>query len=122
MTAIAVTNHNRLPAWPFVIVALVLGATLVLPQVTATVHSQLHDEAAIIRQCYADGKINQIWINSSGERFNCLVDMPDGRIGDQVQQWCKRSGWIIVTSYVIGDGTLAEAVRVLKEKACARVY
>jgi len=86
-------------------------------------HAEIHTEADKIRECFQDpANIKQIWLNSSGERLNCLVDIGNGKVGDLVLQWCKRAGWMEITSYVIGDGTLTEAIRVLRAKICTQVY
>src|SRR5512146_2049149 len=121
MTTLAITHSRSLkppPAWIF----LVLAAALALPMVAASLHGDAHAEAEAIRQCFRDNGVIQIWSNSSGERLNCLVQLPDGRIGDRVIQFCKKSGWIEITSYIIGDGSLAETIRVLRAKACQQVY
>jgi len=113
-------NHN--PPWMLLVLAGLLLFGLSIPGVIASTHASAHSEADMIRQCFQDGHIQQIWLNSSGERLNCLVELPDGRTGNEVIQWCKRSGWIEVTAYFLGDGSLLQAVQVLKAKACLQVY
>lgn len=108
--------------WLILLAGLMLVG-LAIPPATATVHSGLHEEYDLIRSCAADpANLAQVWLNSSGERLNCLVNLPDGKIGNLVLQWCKKSGWIEITAYLIGDGTLKQAVQVLRAKACQQVY
>jgi hypothetical protein len=120
MTTLTIERRRTTPppAWLY----LLLLVAITLPVAAASLHASAHAEADQIRQCYGDGRLNQVWINSSGERFNCIVNLPDGRVGDRVMQWCKSSGWVEITAYLIGDGTLAEAVRVLKAKMCTKIY
>jgi hypothetical protein len=116
-------NHNRPNIMPIMLILFILALiTVALPAVTERAHASLHTEADQIRQCYRNGSINQIWVNSSGERMNCIVDLPDGRVGDLVTQFCKRAGWVEVTAYILGDGSLAEAVRVMTAKNCTKIY
>jgi hypothetical protein len=123
MTTLTATyrKNNGNPRLLLLLMGLMLVA-LTIPAVTTSTHAALHTEADMIRQCFRDGRIQQIWINSSGERLNCLVDLGDGRVGNEVLQFCRRAGWIEITSYIIGDATLAEAVRVLKAKGCQLIY
>jgi hypothetical protein len=96
---------------------------LTIPQVNWTIHASLHEEASEITQCLKPENILQVWINSSGERLNCLVGLPDGTVGDAVLQYsCRRMIWIGVVAYQIGDGSLKQAMDVLRAKACTRVY
>ena len=94
-----------------------------VPAIEWTEHATLHAEAAKIIQCLEPKNIRQVWINSSGERLNCLVDTGDGKIGDAVIQWsCKRAKWIGITAYQVGDGELGQAMDVLLAKACSMVW
>ena len=109
-----------------ILIAGLLLITLTIPQVIPNAipgHAE-HDEAAVIRQCAQDpANLLQVWINSSGERLNCLIRLPDGRIGTETIQYsCRKLQWLEVTSYIIGQGELAEAVGVLRAKACTQVY
>lgn len=123
MTTISLSHSRGFNPLPlFLIGIIMLLVSVVIPQVIESQHAALHEEASMIRQCFMDGKINQVWINSSLERLNCLVDLPDGTVGDRVLQWsCKRLAWIEITAYQLGDGTLGDAVRILKAKGCMRV-
>ena len=85
-------------------------------------HAGLHTEADAIR-CSND--VLAVFANKSCERFNVVKQLPDGRVGDQVVQPCKRLGLrmvLEVTAYVIGGGTLDEAIDVMKAKGCAQVW
>lgn len=96
---------------------------LSVPEVYWTDHSKLHDEAAEVQQCFEQGNIQQVWINSSGERLNCLVQLPDGRTGDAVIQYsCRQAKWLGIVAYVIGDGQIKTAMDILKAKACVAVF
>jgi hypothetical protein len=124
MTAAALTYRQpgRLKLWPILLVV-VLAATLAIPQAVVRTHATLHSEASYVRQCAAAPEnLLQVWLNSSGDRLNCIIDLGSGAVGDLVLQWCKKSGWNEITAYVIGDGSLAEAIRTLRNKACTRVW
>ena len=91
-------------------------------QVAYSEHAGLHDEADAIR---CSNNVLAVFLNKSCERYNVLKEMPDGRIGNQVVQPCKRFGFKMVleiTSYVIGGGTLDEAIDVMKAKGCTQVW
>ena len=114
----------------FVIAIIVFAAFKLLPlvfgnvdvQVAYSDHAGEHAEADAIR-CSND--VRAVFLNSSGCRFNVLKEMPDGRIGDQVVQPCKRLGFKMVmevTAYVISGGTLEEAISVMKAKGCTQVW
>jgi hypothetical protein len=120
MTTATLHTTKRPPLWLFC----VLAAALVIPPVVSSTHilDNPHAEAAQIRQCARDPlNLLQIWLNHSGERLNCLIDLGGGKVGDYVLQPCKR-GVLEVTAYIIGAGSLREAVEVLIAKGCARVY
>ena len=106
-----------------VLAVLLALASLALPKVKWTAHAKAHDEFSQIEQCFDPGNVLQIWINSSGERHNCLIKLPDGKVGDAVIQWsCRQLQWIGVTAYFIGDAQLSTAIDVLRAKACIRIY
>ena len=91
-------------------------------QVAYSEHAGLHDEADDIR---CSNNVVAVFVNKSCERYNVLKQLDDGRVGDQVVQPCKRFGFKMVmeiTSYVIGGGTLEEAINVLKAKGCTQVW
>jgi hypothetical protein len=97
-------------------------ALLAIPALILSTHAALHDETALIRQCAQDPKnLLQVWINSTGQRLNCIVRLPDGRVGDQVIQNCKR-GVMEITDYILGGGSLDEAIIILTAKNCVRVW
>lgn len=98
------------------------AVALNIPEVQWTDHSGNHPESDEVKQCLAKGNIEQVWINSSGERLNCLVNTSKG-IGDAVIQWSKRAGcWLGITAYQIGGGDLASAEGILKAKSCQQVW
>ena len=114
----------------FVIAIIIFAALKLLPlifgnvdvQVAYSEHAGEHDEADAIR-CSND--VLAVFLNKSCERYNVLKQLDDGRVGDQVVQPCKRFGFKMVleiTSYVIGGGTLEEAVAVLTAKGCTQVW
>ena len=114
----------------FVIAIIVFAALKLLPltfgnvdvQVAYSEHAGEHDEADAIR-CSND--VLAVFLNKSCERYNVLKQLDDGRVGDQVVQPCKRFGFKMVleiTSYVIGGGTLDEAIDVMKAKGCTQVW
>jgi hypothetical protein len=81
-------------------------------------HASLHPEANVIRECSKDpSKWQQIWINKSLERFNCLIQLPDGTTGNYVLQPCKR-GILEITAYIIAGGKLEDWNMVLTAKGC----
>jgi hypothetical protein len=127
MTAHTLTYHNRQPSMilPIIIITIIL-ALFTLPAMKESAHANLHAEAAAIRQAYDAGCLAQRWVKldlkSGLQRDHCLVTLPDGRIGDRIAQFCKRTGWLETTAFIIGDGSLAEAVAYLAKKACERVY
>lgn len=108
---------------PVLLLALVL-ITLAIPVAYQCAHAALHDEASTIRACAEDpANLQRVFLNSSGERLNCLVQLPDGRTGDHVIQWsCRQLRWLEITNYVISDGSLGEAIRTLLNKGCTQVY
>lgn len=105
--------------------AVIAGAfvvALAIPQVINSAHAGLHSEAEIIRQCAADpANLQQIWLNRSGERLNCVIRLPDGRVADYVLQPCKR-GVLEITAYIAGNGSLTELVSILASKGCTMVW
>ena len=114
----------------FVIAIIVFAAIKLLPLTFGNVDVQVayserageHAEADAIR---CSNNVRAVFLNSSGCRFNVLKEMPDGRIGDQVVQPCKRLGFKMVmevTAYVIGGGSLDEAISVMKAKGCTQVW
>ena len=109
----------------FVIAIIVFAALKLLPLIFGNVDVQVageHDEADAIR-CSND--VLAVFLNKSCERYNVLKQLDDGRVGDQVVQPCKRFGFKMVleiTSYVIGGGTLDEAIDVMKAKGCTQVW
>ena len=133
MNAMPYTETKQGGGWIlklFVIAIIVFAAFQLVPltfgqvdvQVAYSEHAGEHDEADAIR-CSND--VRAVFLNSSGCRFNVLKEMPDGRIGNQVVQPCKRFGFKMVleiTSYVIGGGTLDEAISVMKAKGCTQVW
>ena len=117
MTAIAIPRRN---SHSLLFVVALVG--LAIPLVMTTAHAGNHEEAGMIRECAKNpANLLQIWINKSGERLNCLVQLPDGRVGDHVIQGCRR-GWLEVTNYIIAGGSLEEAIAILTAKACVKVY
>jgi hypothetical protein len=118
-----VMNYPHPTPAPFLVLSIVVLAVLAIPTLVQTVHTSLHTEADQIRQCAEDPtNLNQVWLNSSGERLNCIIDLSGNKVGDYVIQFCRRSGWIEVTAYIIGDGSLARAISVLRAKGCQQVY
>jgi hypothetical protein len=108
------------------ILAIAVFVALVVPQVKEVEHAALHEEAAMIRQCFNDPQnwlARFTWLNSAGlQRDHILCQLPDGRVGDRVVQWCKNAGWKEVTAFIIGDGDLATAIRTLRGMACTQVW
>jgi hypothetical protein len=133
MSAMPYTETKQGGGWMlklFVIAIIVFAAFKLLPlvfgnvdvQVAYSDHAGEHDEADAIR-CSND--VLAVWVNKSCERYNVLKQLDDGRVGDQVVQPCKRFGFKMVleiTSYVIGGGTLDEAIDVMKAKGCTQVW
>jgi hypothetical protein len=114
----------------FVIAIIVFAALKLLPlifgnvdvQVVYSEHAGLHDEADDIR---CSNNVVAVFVNKSCERYNVLKQLDDGRVGDQVVQPCKRFGFKMVmevTAYVIGGGTLDEAISVMRAKGCTQVW
>ena len=114
----------------FVIAIIIFAALKLLPlifgnvdvQVAYSEHAGVHTEADDIR---CSNNVLAVFLNKSCERFNVVKQLPDGRVGDQVVQPCKRFGFKMVleiTSYVIGGGTLDEAIDVMKAKGCTQVW
>lgn len=114
----------------FVIAIIVFAALKLLPlifgnvdvQVAYSEHAGLHDEADDIR---CSNNVVAVFLNKSCERFNVVKQLPDGRVGNQVVQPCKRFGFKMVmevTAYVIGGGTMEEAISVMKAKGCTQVW
>lgn len=115
-------QRHRFP-WMLVILSGLLLVGLCIPRAVQSAHAALHAEYETIRACAADpANLSQVWLNSSGERLNCLVQLPDGTLGNYVLQFCKNSGWMEITAYLIGDGSLKQAISILKAKACQQVY
>jgi hypothetical protein len=111
------------------LIAIAAGLMLVTLTMPAVIPNALpghaeHDEAAVIRACAKDpANLMQVWLNSSGDRLNCLIRLPDGRIGTEVIQFsCRKLQWLEISSYIIGQGDLAAAVGVLRAKACTQVF
>ncbi len=82
-----------------------------------------HSEALMIRECAKEpSNILQVWANSSAERLNCLIMTPEG-VADYVIAWsCKRAQFIEITAYLFKQPTIGEAVRIMRQKGCSRVY
>ena len=133
MSAMPYTETKQGSGWLlklFVIAIIVLAAFKIMPlvfgnvdvQVAYSDHAGEHAEADAIR-CSND--VLAVWVNKSCERYNVLKQLDDGRVGDQVVQPCKRFGFkmvLEVTAYVIGGGTLDEAISVMKAKGCTQVW
>lgn len=91
-------------------------------QVAYSEHAEQHTEADDIR---CSNNVIAVFLNKSCERYNVLKQLDDGRVGDQVVQPCKRLGFKMVmevTAYVIGGGTLEEAIDILTAKGCTQVW
>jgi hypothetical protein len=117
-------TFSRPSVW-LLLLGLIVLAALTLPAVLPKLYPTHpdHAESEAIRACAKDpANLMQIWVNASGERLNCLVKLPGDMVGDLVVQTCNRLAWVEITSYILGDGTLTEAVRVLRAKMCQRVY
>lgn len=85
-------------------------------------HANGHTEADDIR---CSDNVLAVFTNKSCERFNVLKQLEDGRVGDHVLQPCKRYGLktvLEITAYVIGGGSLDEAIAVLTAKGCTQVW
>jgi len=85
-------------------------------------HAALHTEADAIR---CSNEVQAVFVNKSCERYNVLKKLDDGRVGDHVLQPCKRFGFarlLEITTYVIGGGSLEEAIAVLTAKGCTQVW
>lgn len=113
-----------------VVIIIAIAAFKVLPlvfgnvdvQVAYSEHAGLHTEADDIR---CSNSVLAVFANKSCERFNVIKQLDDGRVGDQVVQPCKRFGLKMVmevTAYVIGGGSLKEAIDVLTAKGCTQVW
>jgi hypothetical protein len=120
-------TRNLIPL-ALLLIAIAAGlmfVTLTMPAVIPNAlpgHAE-HDEAAVIRACAKDpANLMQVWINSSGERLNCLVQTPGGLSNYVVQFSCKRLQWIEITAYLFNKPELGDAVRTLTEKGCSRVW
>src|SRR5512146_1600314 len=104
MSTYAIPNRrpHHSPFLPLVLLAVLLAVAMV-----TTVHAlTAHLEGPEISQCASDpANWLQVWLNSSGDRYNCLVRLGDGRIGDAVRQFsCRRDVWIEVSNYTL-DGS-----------------
>jgi hypothetical protein len=118
-------QHRSPTGLIFALLVIAVFVALAIPATTRVLHTHVHEEASMIRQCAeAPENLMQVWLNSSGQRLNCLIDLGGGIVGDLVMQWCKRNGgeWMEITAYIIGDGSLIEAIRTMKAKACTKVY
>ena len=105
-----------------VVAVMVAAVAPVIPKIRWTDHSTNHAEASEIQQCLKPENIEQVWINSSGDRLNCLVRTSQG-IGDAVIQWSRRQlCWLGITAYKIGGGDLSVAEEILRAKACTQVW
>jgi hypothetical protein len=109
-----------------IIVICIILAMFTLPAMKESLHAELHAEAASIRAAYDAGCLAQRWVKldlASGlQRDHCLVELPDGKVGDRIGNFCKNAGWMEVTCFIIGSGELCEAIEYLKKKGCAQVY
>jgi hypothetical protein len=124
MTAAALTYRQpgRLKLWPLLL-AVVLAATLAIPQAVESTHASLHSEANYIRQCASSPEnLLQVWVNQPGSRVNCLIDLGNGVVGNYILQWCEKSRWVEITAFIIGDGELREAINYLQKRACTQVW
>lgn len=129
MTALTLARrpHNPLSPWVIILPLLLLGIALVAPAVSTSLHDSMHLESEQIRICFNnpdnwEARMTYLDLKNGLQRDNFLCKLPDGRIGDRVVQWCKNSGWRGVTAYIIGDGTLAEAINTLAAKGCQMVW
>lgn len=109
---------------PSVLLLILVGITMIIPPVVLSIHASLHTEADQIRACFQNpDNLLQVWLNKSGERLNCLVQLPDGKVGNHVIQWsCRQAQFLEITSYILGEGDLSTAIRILREKACTQVF
>lgn len=115
--------HNGLK---IALTGIIILVALAIPAYKASEHmlNSHPDESAIIRQCAGNpDNLVQVWLNSSGQRINCLIKLPDGRLGNLVVQWsCRKLQWAGIAAYIIGDGKLKSAIDVMKAKACTQVW
>lgn len=100
------------------LLALFALALFTLPAVITSPHASLHSEADEIRNC---NTVEAIFLNKSCERFNVLKRLDDDRVGNHVVQPCKR-GILEVTAYIIGGGTMEEAIATLTAKGCTQIW
>lgn len=108
-----------------IILAGLMFVTLTMPRAipNALPGHMEHSEALMIRECAQEPKnLLQIWVNSSGERLNCLIMTPEGVAAYIIQWSCRRAAWIEISAYMFKHPTVAEAVRIMREKGCQRVY
>lgn len=127
MTTSAMTYHQTPNFGGMIIFLGLIGlALLALPPVIGRTHAEAHEEANLIRECYNNGNLLQRWVRidpAAGlQRDHCLVQLPDGKVGDRIVQFCKNVGWLEITAFVIGDGELKTAIDYLKSKACTQVF
>lgn len=106
------------PRFPWLLLFALALAAVVIPPIIRADHADLHTEAEDIR---CSNRVLAIFLNKSCERLNVLKELSDGRVGDHVVQPCKR-GILEVTAYVIGGGTLDEAIAALLAKGCVQIY
>lgn len=123
MTTCAITHRNHHNGPIFLIVFVIAALVVVAPVIVQAAHAITHPEGAEISKCAENpGNWIQVWLNSSGQRYNCLVELSDGRIGNAVRQFsCRRDVWIEINNYIIGGGTLEETIGVLLAKGCDRI-
>lgn len=127
MTTMTLTRRNNPPFKLLFLMAIIVAVALVVPQVKERTHADLHAEADMIRRCYQNennwqARLTFFDLPAGLQRDHILCQLPDGRVGDRVTQWCKRSGWLEITAFVIGDGQLATAIRTLRSMGCELVW
>ena len=128
----ATMRYHRPPWWiPIIILAIGIAViALAIPQVVPSIHPEIkHPEAEQIRQCAANpDNWLSIWINSSDQRFNCLIEMPGGQVADYVLQLvCRLEVYKEVTAFIMTDAlknpiSLQRAIQILELKGCKKLW
>ena len=108
-----------------IILAGLMFVTLTMPRAipNALPGHMEHSEALMIRECAQEpSNLLEIWVNSSGERLNCLIMTPEG-VADYILQFsCRRMVWLEISAFVFKQPTLGEVIRVLRAKGCEPVW
>lgn len=108
MTALPYSPTRHRPVIPSMLLLVVVAGLLFAGlQVVTHDHAIIRhgNDAEQVRKCASSNSPFMIWQKFNSDRYHCLYDMPDGRVGDQISQLEQRTGlWHEITSFIFDMG------------------